>query len=87
MASLRPRDEMWWLIDSGLFSWGRDTRQEDVEESPTQSRISPSIHDEMWWCMSRRIDVPLTTEQPPGCGGVCREGLMCLRQIPWGEMT
>ena len=31
------------LIDSGLVGSGRDTRQEDVEGSSTQSRISPSI--------------------------------------------
>ena len=35
---------MVWLIDSGLaWARGRDRQQEDVEGSPTQSRMTPSI--------------------------------------------
>ena len=30
-------------VGRSVALWGRNTRQEDVEESPTQSRISPSI--------------------------------------------
>ena len=45
-----PHDSFQILLSSGIdrlsVGWltrGRDTRQEDVEGSPTQSRISPSI--------------------------------------------
>ena len=36
-----------------ILFWGRDTRQEDVEGSPAQSRISPSIQRILRLCEVR----------------------------------